>query len=120
MQLPVASFGARVLAFLVDTVVCDLVTLATARRPGDDAYGLIVFGLFLAIELVFVTFAGQTPGMRAMGIAVVRWPDGTKPRMPWIAVRTVLLAAVIPALWTDSSGRALHDRAAGTATVKVR
>lgn len=122
MQLPAAGFGSRLLAFLIDSVLSDLVALATGHRPGahDSAYSAIVFGVFLAIELVFVTLAGQTPGMRVAGIAVVRATDGAKPPLRWTAVRTVLLAVIIPALWSDSSGRCLHDRAAGTATVRVR
>jgi hypothetical protein len=37
-----------------------------------------------------------------------------------VLLRTVLLAAIAPALIPDSSGRPLHDRACGTATLRTR
>jgi hypothetical protein len=58
--------------------------------------------------------------MRALGIAVVRMADGGRPRAGWVLVRTVLLAAVLPALIVDVSGRAMHDRAAGTVMLRTR
>jgi uncharacterized RDD family membrane protein YckC len=116
----IAGFGSRVLAFLVDAIVCDLLALFSGRRPGDPVYGYIVFVAFLLIELLFVGLAGQTPGMRAAGIAVVRAKDGGRPGFGWVAVRTVLLAFVAPGLIPDASGRPLHDRAAGTSTIRTR
>lgn len=58
--------------------------------------------------------------MRVAGMAVVAVADGQRPKPWWALVRTVLLAVVVPALIPDGSGRPLHDRAAGTATVRVR
>jgi uncharacterized RDD family membrane protein YckC len=116
----VAGFGSRLLAFLIDAVVSDLIALFSGRRPGDPVYGYIVLLAFLGIELVFIAVAGQTPGMRVAGLAVVRAKDNGRPAIGWVIVRTLLLAFVVPALLTDSSGRPLHDRAAGTATIHVR
>lgn len=116
----IAGFGSRLLAFLVDAVVCDLLALFSGRRPGDPVYGYIVFAAFLLVEFLFVGLAGQTPGMRVVGLAVVRAHDGGRQRLGWIAVRTILLAVVIPALLPDASGRCLHDRAAGTSTIRLR
>jgi uncharacterized RDD family membrane protein YckC len=116
----IAGFGARLLAFLVDAVVCDLLALFSGRRPGDAVYGYIVFAAFLAMEFLFVGLAGQTPGMRVVGLAVVRAKDGGRPALKWALVRTILLAFVAPALIPDASGRALHDRAAGTSTIHLR
>lgn len=116
----VAGFGPRLLAFLADAVVCDLLALFSGRRPGDAVYGYIVLVAFLVVEFLFVGLAGQTPGMRLAGLAVVRANDGGRPALRWALVRTVLLAFVAPALIPDASGRALHDRAAGTSTIHVR
>jgi uncharacterized RDD family membrane protein YckC len=116
----VAGFGPRLLAFLIDAVVSDLLALFSGRRPGDPVYGFIVLGAFLAIEFLFVTIAGQTPGMRVVGIAVVRERDKGRAAPGWVLLRTVLLAFLAPALIPDASGRALHDRAAGTSTIHVR
>ena len=116
----VAGFGSRLLAFFVDGALSVLVAVLTGYRPGTNGYGLVVYAAFLAIELLFVTLAAQTPGMRVAGVVVVRAGDGGKPRLPWVALRTALLAAVVPALVVDSSGRALHDRASGLTMLRTR
>jgi uncharacterized RDD family membrane protein YckC len=112
-------FGARLLAFVVDGVLADLVAVLAGGRPGDARYGLVGYMAFLAIELVFVSLAGQTPGMRLARIAVVRASDGGRPGVGWVALRTLLLATVVPALIPDSTGRCMHDRAAGTTIVRT-
>jgi uncharacterized RDD family membrane protein YckC len=115
----IAGFGSRLLAFLVDAVVCDLLALFSGRRPGDPVYGYIVLAAFLLIEFLFVGLAGQTPGMRVVGLVVVRARDGDRPALRWVLARTILLAFVVPALILDATGRPLHDRAAGTSTLKI-
>ena len=116
----VAGFGTRLLAFFIDGALSVLIAVLAGCRPGHRGYGLVVYFAFLAIELLFVTVAGQTPGMRAVGVVVVRAVDDGKPRLRWVLVRTVLLAAVVPALIPDSTGRALHDRATGLAMLRTR
>ena len=116
----VAQFGARLFAFVVDGALSVLVAVLAGFRPGTNGYGLVVYAAFLAIELVFITVAAQTPGMRAAGIVVVRAGDGGKPQLRWVALRTVLLAAVVPAVVADGTGRALHDRAAGLTMLRTR
>ncbi|HET6815751.1 MAG TPA: RDD family protein [Mycobacteriales bacterium] len=116
----VAGVGVRLAAFVVDSVIAIVIAIVSTGPPPGSTYNLVVYGAFLAIELVFVTVAGQTPGMRVAGLAVMSAADASKPRLRWVAVRTLLLAAVVPALITDSSGRAMHDRAAGTVTVRTR
>ena len=74
----------------------------------------------MLIELLFVSFAGQTPGMRFAGAAVTRFADAGRASFTWVLVRTLLLATVLPALVVDASGRAMHDRAAGTIMVRTR
>ena len=116
----VATFGSRLLAFFVDGALSVLIAVVSGFRPGTNGYGLVVYGAFLAIELLFVTVAAQTPGMRVAGVVVVRARDGGKPQLHWVALRTVLLAAVVPALVVDASGRALHDRASGLTMLRTR
>src|SRR4051795_13297136 len=116
----VAGFGPRLLAFFIDGALSVLIAVLAGFRPGHRGYGLVVYFAFLAIELLFLTFAGQTPGMRAAGVVVVRASDGGKPRVQWVLARTVLLAAIVPALIPDGSGRSLHDRATGMTMLRTR
>ena len=116
----VAGIGTRIKAFIVDSVLSVAVALLAGFRPGDAGYGLTTYGTFLLIELLFIPTVGQTPGMRVAGAAVVRMADAGRVALRWAAVRTVLLATILPAVIVDVSGRAMHDRAAGTVMIKTR
>jgi len=116
----IASIGVRIRAFVIDSVLCVLIALAAGFRPGRPGYDLTVYGSFLLIELGFVSVVGQTPGMRVAGAAVVRFSDAGRASFRWVLVRTLLLATVIPALIVDATGRAMHDRAAGTVMMRTR
>lgn len=118
----VAGIGVRIGAFLVDAVIANLVAGVAFVAGWDvgELRGWVVYAVFLLMELLFVSTGGQTPGMRVLGAAVVRYPSGGRPTLGWVAARTVLLAFVLPALVVDESGRAMHDRAAGTVMVRTR
>jgi uncharacterized RDD family membrane protein YckC len=117
----VAGFGPRLLAFVIDAVLANLVAvIIDGGYHRSDRQSLIVALAFLLIELLFVSVIGQTPGMRVVGIGVVSYADRGRAAFRWVAVRTVLLATVLPGLFTDASGRAMHDRAAGTVTIRTR
>ena len=116
----VAGIGTRLKAFIVDSLLSVAIALLSGFRPGHPGYDITVWASFLAIELVFIAVAGQTPGMRVAGAAVVRASDSGRPKIGWVAVRTVLLATVLPALIVDVTGRAMHDRAAGTVMIRTR
>jgi uncharacterized RDD family membrane protein YckC len=117
----VASFGSRTLAFLIDGILADV--LAIIVNGGYHVGGrqsISSYLAFLLLEIVFVAVAGQTPGMRVVGIAVVRADGQGRAPLRWVLLRTLLLAAIVPALFTDGSGRAMHDRAAGTVMLRTR
>jgi uncharacterized RDD family membrane protein YckC len=116
----VAGIGTRIQAFIVDSLLSIAVALLAGFRPGEVGYGLTIFGTFMLIEMLFVAVAGQTPGMRVTGAAVVRASDSSRAKPGWVAVRTLLLATVLPALIVDVTGRAMHDRAAGTVMIRTR
>jgi len=118
----VAGIGVRIGAFLVDSIIANLVTGVAFLAGWDPGAlrGWVVYGVFLLMELLFVSTGGQTPGMAVFGAGVVRYPDRAKAAPKWVAVRTVLLAFILPALVVDESGRAMHDRAAGTVMVRTR
>jgi uncharacterized RDD family membrane protein YckC len=115
------TFGLRLGAFIIDSIVADL--LAIIVNGGYHVGGrqnLSTYLAFLLIEIVFVTLAGQTPGMRVAGFAVVREADLGRPRLQWVLLRTLLLAVIVPALIVNDEGRAMHDRAAGLRMVRTR
>jgi uncharacterized RDD family membrane protein YckC len=116
----VAGIGTRIKAFIVDSLLSIAVALLAGFKPGDAGYGLTTYGTFLLIELLFIPTVGQTPGMRVAGAAVVRMSDAGRVALGWAAVRTVLLATILPAVIVDVSGRAMHDRAAGTVMIRTR
>jgi uncharacterized RDD family membrane protein YckC len=117
----VAHFGLRLLAFLIDGVLADLLSaVINGGFHASDRQSLVSYLGFLLIEIVFVTLAGQTPGMRIAGIAVVREHGQGRPFLGWVLLRTLLIALVAPALVIDTSGRAMSDRAAGTVMLRTR
>jgi uncharacterized RDD family membrane protein YckC len=116
----VAGIGTRIKAFIVDSVLSVAIALLAGFRPGHAGYDVTVWAAFLGMELLFVSAVGQTPGMRVAGAAVVRMSDAGRASVKWVAVRTLLLATVLPALIVDVSGRAMHDRAAGTVMIRTR
>jgi uncharacterized RDD family membrane protein YckC len=116
----VAGIGTRLKAFVVDSLLSVAIALLSGFRPGHPGYDVTVWGSFLAIELLFISTVGQTPGMRVAGAAVVRAADSGRAKVWWVALRVVLLAFVLPALIVDVTGRAMHDRAAGTVMIRTR
>jgi uncharacterized RDD family membrane protein YckC len=108
----VASLGRRMLALLIDWLVCMLISLAAFR---SQYWTLPVF----AVETYLLTaLTGLTLGKRLMGIRVARL-DGKPVGFGWALVRTLLLLAVVPPLVADRDLRGLHDRAANTIVVRM-
>jgi uncharacterized RDD family membrane protein YckC len=117
----VAGFGPRFLAFLIDGLLADLLAvIVDGGFHNSGRHSLASYLAFLLIEIVFVTLAGQTPGMRVVGIAVLRADGNGRPALQWVLLRTVLLAVVVPAVITDARGRGMHDRAVGTVMIHTR
>jgi uncharacterized RDD family membrane protein YckC len=117
----IAGFGRRLGAFFVDGLLSDVISiLVLGGWKAGPEQNVVVLSAFLLIELLFVAIAGQTPGMRLVGIAVVRYDTGGRQRFGWVLARTLLLATIVPALVPDAEGRMLHDRAAGTVQISTR
>lgn len=109
----VAGFGARMLAYLVDSVACAVIAWGALREP---AYTLPVFVLEV---LVLTWLAGGSAGQLVRGLRVARL-DG-RPLGLWRAVlRTALLVLLIPVVIWDRDGRGLHDRAVGSVVVHAQ
>jgi len=127
-----APSGRRVLAYLVDALASALVASAFTAPELPRNWSLLVF---VVEYVVLLTLAGQTVGMRLLGLRVARvgarvgatrggGPGGAGAGSAGIGVpralaRTALLVLLVPALVTDRDGRGLHDRAAGVAVVRA-
>lgn len=110
-----AAFSTRIGAFLIDSLAAALIAgLFTAPDlPGN--WSLLSFAV---LTVAFLVIAGQTPGMRVLGLRLAHPRPGQR-LAPWRAVvRTGLLILLVPALLVDADGRGLHDRITGTAVVR--
>ena len=124
--LSVAPMGRRLIALIVDWVLCYLIVSAiTAHRlftgTNDPHYSAASWGtlaLFVFEVYLLTAVSGLTVGKRLLGIRVIR-TNGGVPGFKWAALRTVLLLFAIPACLTDRDGRGLHDRAADTIVVRI-
>jgi uncharacterized RDD family membrane protein YckC len=106
----VATIGRRLLALLIDWLLCTLIALAFLQSRW---WTLPIF----AVETYLLTaLTGFTVGKRLLRIRVARL-DGKPVGFVWALVRTLLLLAVVPALITDRDLRGLHDRAANTIVI---
>jgi uncharacterized RDD family membrane protein YckC len=105
-----------VVGFIVDAVLSSLVAGLFTAPDLPRNWSLVVL---VAEYVVFTVAFGQTPGMRLVGLRVVR-VDRPARVDPWRAVvRTILLVLLVPALIWDADGRCLHDRFSQTAVLRT-
>lgn len=109
----IATFGPRLGAFALDSVLCALIAWGLTR---NTAWTTPIFGLEV---LLLTATAGASAGQRLVGLQVIRLDR--RPVGVWRAfLRTALLLLLVPALIWDRDGRGLHDKAAGTVLVATR
>src|ERR1700712_701571 len=116
-----ATPGARVLAFVVDGVVANLLAglpylFGVTYGPGVRGY--VVYAAFLLQEWILDSLTGATIGKQLLGIRVVSMAGG-RLSWHWALARTVLLGLLIPAVVWDRDGRGMHDKASGALTLRV-
>lgn len=121
---PTASWPRRILALVVDWLVCTLAVVALVglrdyTEPGSRA-SVLVLGLYV-VESTLLTWAlGGSFGKLVTRLRVVWATGGTRPMNPLrLLLRQVLVALVIPPLVYRGDGRGLHDLAAGTCTITL-
>lgn len=115
-----ASMGRRLAALMIDWLIAyGLAALAMAFGVfSEQMLSTAVLVIWFALGLVAVRLFSFTPGQLALGLQVAA-VDGRLPvGVGRLAVRGLLVATVIPALFTDADGRGLHDRLTGTAVVR--
>jgi hypothetical protein len=134
----VAGVGRRLLALIIDWLVCLLITASVLRvlhhstviRGGVAIHHDISFSLaltqargwtlavFAAEVFVLTTLTTFTIGMRILGIRVARLEHGPGVVLSTL-IRTVLLLLVVPPLVLDKDLRGLHDKAARTVVIRA-
>nr|WP_312978259.1 RDD family protein [Corynebacterium sp.] len=118
----IASIFPRVLALLVDWLICYgiafFITQMTSALGGTSTVVLMVWVVW---RIITVWLFGQSPGHAVMGIGVARVDDPDQ-RVGLIrsVVRTVLTVFLFPPLIQDTDSRGMHDRATGTAVIRTR
>jgi len=116
----IARFGRRLAAILVDWLICDVIAFGLMHyRLGEGGNGPFKpLAVFVVMNLLLVGTLGSTMGHRLLGLRVVR-PGGGVAGPLAALIRTLLLAAVIPALIWDRDTRGFHDKLAGTILVRT-
>ncbi|WP_108637970.1 RDD family protein [Mycobacterium rhizamassiliense] len=115
-----APMGRRVGALLIDWLISyGLALLALGVGAFKiDMLSTAILVIWFLLGVLSVRLFGFTPGQLALGLGVVSVAGGGTVGLGRLAARGLLLALVVPALFTDWDGRGIHDRATGTAVVR--
>ena len=122
-----ARMGRRFAALIVDWLIA---VGLTGLLP---AFGLVpghflqtsegqtaVLGVWFALGVVSVRLFGFTPGQYALGLMVIPVDNRLHVGIGRAIARGLLIALVVPPLFTDVDGRGVHDRLTATAVVRQR
>ena len=115
-----APMGRRLAALMIDWLISyGLAALALAFGVfSERMLATAVLVIWFLLGVVAVRLFSFTPGQLALGLQVAAI-DGRLPvGVGRLVLRGLLVGTVIPALFTDSDGRGLHDRLTGTAVVR--
>ncbi|HZE18357.1 MAG TPA: RDD family protein [Mycobacterium sp.] len=115
-----ARMGRRFVALLLDWLIAyGLAALVMAFGLFTPALlSTAVMVIWLVLGAVAVRLFSFTPGQFACGLLVASVDRRIHVGIGRAVVRVVLIAFVIPALFTDVDGRGLQDRVTGTAVVR--
>lgn len=112
----IAPTGRRIGAFAFDCFIASLVAGLFTAPELPQNWSLLAFAVLYVLG---TTLAGQTLGMRALGLRMAQTQPGARIGIVRAVVRTALLILVIPAVIWDADGRGLHDRITDTAVVNA-
>jgi uncharacterized RDD family membrane protein YckC len=115
-----ARMGRRLGALLVDWLLAyGLAALAmTLGLVSLPLLSTAVLVIWLVLGAVAVRLFEFTPGQFVLGLRVASIDRRVHIGLGRAALRGVMIALVIPALFVDVDGRGLHDRATGSAVVR--
>ena len=111
-----AGLGRRASALLIDWFIAyGLAGLGLATGLyGSAMLATAVLLIWFVLGVVAIRLFGFTPGQYALGLQVASVDN----RMHVGTARGLLIALVIPALFTDIDGRGFQDRLTATAVVR--
>ena len=114
--LPEASLGRRVIALVIDWTMSRLIAslIGPYLSIQTDFNTLVIF--YLEVTLLTILFQASA-GQRIMAVKVVSYPEQLRVPAKKIALRTLLICMVVPAVFTKD-GRSLHDFLTNTQTVR--
>jgi uncharacterized RDD family membrane protein YckC len=116
--LPEASLGRRLLALVIDWTMCRLIAgLLSPAVIADNGFSTL-FIFYIEVCLFTIAF-GASAGQRILAVKVVTYPDQQRVKALQVALRTLLICLVLPAVFTKN-GRPLHDHFANSQTVMQR
>ena len=112
--------GRRIGALFIDWLIAyGLAALAmTFGWVSVQTLSTAVLVVWFVLGAVSVRLFGFTPGQYALGLIVVPVDNRLHVGLGRAVVRGLLIALVIPPLFTDSDLRGLHDRLTKTAVVR--
>ena len=114
------GMGRRLGALLIDWFIAYGLA-ALALSLGWYGYGFLSTAI-LVIWLILGTAAVRlfefTPGQYVLGLRVASLDHREHVGIGRAAIRGLLIALVVPPLFTDADGRGLHDRVTGTGVVR--
>lgn len=115
-----ATTGRRIIALLVDWLIAyGLGALGVSIGLGSMAtLSTVVLVVWLVLGALSVRLFGFTPGQWALGLMVMSIDDRQHVGIGRAAARGLLIALVIPALFSDADGRGVQDRVTHTAVVR--
>ncbi len=115
------GMGRRLAALAIDWFASLLIAIVAFPQfaYGSTESTMATMLVFALEVIVFTWLIAGSFGQRIMGLVVVRM-DGGRLAIWRVAIRTVLLCLVIPAVVYDQYGRGLHDRAAGSICIRTR
>lgn len=114
----VAGVGRRLGALMIDWVMSALIALAVFGGKNQASVQYLTLAIFAGQVWLLTALTGFTVGKRLLGVRVARL-DGQPVGFYRSLIRTVLFLLVVPALVMDGDLRGLHDKAAGTITIRV-
>ena len=115
-----AGMGRRAGALVIDWLISyGLAGLGLAAGAYDSSFlATAVLVIWFVMGVAAVRLFGFTPGQYALGLQVASIDHRIHVGTGRAAVRGLLIALVIPALFTDTDGRGFQDRLTATAVVR--